>query len=313
MKTGSYGNPRDYSPAADKLFAAPIPAKLAHATGKSGTWAQAFGAQADRAFNTWYLASYVDEIAAAGKAVKPVPMYANAALSGAFGSPDPMNVASGGPQPDMVDVWKVAAPSIDLEAPDIYDSKSVDVAEYLRRYDRPDNALMVPEMGNSVAFARYAWETIGKGAIGYAPFGMDATGYYNYPLGGGPLDDAIVDAFATKYAMFDGAMKPRLGEDRVRASDLGAGQARRRCRPDADDRRLDRLDQLRRMAVRIEGLDLAEGAAPALGGRTHRRLRDRATVRESVPRHRRPCPAELRRRQGRAGARHGAARRTGAL
>ena len=63
------------------LFAQPIPPALAAKTGKSGTWSQAFGKLADTAFNAWYVARYVDEIAAAGQAIKNLPMYCNAALS----------------------------------------------------------------------------------------------------------------------------------------------------------------------------------------------------------------------------------------
>ncbi|MGN6375076.1 MAG: DUF5597 domain-containing protein [Sphingomonas sp.] len=202
-ETGSYNNPRDYGAKAQKLFEGAVPAALVKALGKrAGTWAQLFGDQADRAFQTWYLARYVDDIAAAGKAVKPIPMYVNAALAGAFGTPKPDGVASGGPQQDVLDIWKAAAPAIDFEAPDIYDAKSADVAEYLRRYERPDNALMVPEIGNAPKFARYFWAALGHGAIGFSPFGMDATGYYNYPLGGGPLDESVIEPFASKYALF---------------------------------------------------------------------------------------------------------------
>lgn len=201
-ETGSYGNPRDYGMTAQKLFDGPVPAALVKALHKQpGNWARVFGDQADRYFNTWYLARYVNEIAAAGKEVKPLPMYANAALAGAFGTPDPKAVASGGPQWDVLDIWKAAAPAIDIEAPDIYDAKSADVAAYLDHYDRPDNPLFVPETGNAPKFARYFWSALGHGAIGYAPFGMDATGYFNYPLGAGPLDDEIIDAFASKYAL----------------------------------------------------------------------------------------------------------------
>jgi beta-galactosidase GanA len=201
-ETGSYGNPRDYGLQAQKLFDGPVPAALVTALHKQpGSWSAVFGDQADRAFNTWYTARYVGAIAAAGKAVKPLPMYVNASLSGAFDIPKPDGVASGGPQWDVLDIWKAAAPAIDIEAPDIYDSNSRDFAAYLDHYDRPDNPLMVPETGNAPQFARYFWSTLGHGAIGYSPFGMDATGYYNYPLGGGTLDDAIIDAFASKYAM----------------------------------------------------------------------------------------------------------------
>ncbi|HEU4959805.1 MAG TPA: DUF5597 domain-containing protein [Sphingomonas sp.] len=207
-ETGSYGNPRDYGAQANRLFAGPVPADLTKALGKpAGTWSQLFGEQADRAFNTWYTARYVGEIAAAGKAVKPLPMYVNAALAGAFGTPKPTGVSSGGPQQDVIDIWKAAAPAIDLEAPDIYDSVSANYAEYLRRYDRPDNALMVPETGNAPKFARYFYEVLGRGALGFAPFGMDDTGYFNYPLGGGALEDEILDAFGSKYGVFAPMMR----------------------------------------------------------------------------------------------------------
>jgi beta-galactosidase GanA len=197
-ETGSYANPRDFGPVAQKLFDAPVPAAL----GKKGSWATAFGAQADRAFNTWYTARYVGEIAEAGKAIKPLPMYVNASLADPFKVPSPTGVASGGPQQDVIDIWKAAAPAIDYAAPDIYDRKSADVFAYLDAYRRPDNALAVPEIGNAAEYARYFWAAIGRGAIGFSPFGLDATDYVNYPLGAKKLDDATLDAFAAKYRLF---------------------------------------------------------------------------------------------------------------
>jgi len=207
-ETGSYRNPRDYSASANKAFAGVVPAELARAAKKPrGTWTQVFGDQADRAFNTWHVARFVNEVAAAGKAVKPLPMYVNAALSDPFKTPDPMGVASGGPQQDVLDIWKAAAPSIDMAAPDIYDRKSRDVAAYLDGYARPDNALMVPEIGNAREYARFFYGAIGRGAIGFAPFGMDATGYYNFPLGAKSLDDGSLDAFARAYSPFAAAAR----------------------------------------------------------------------------------------------------------
>ncbi len=206
-ETGSYRNPRDFGPAAERLFAQAIPAALARRVGKSGTWTQAFGAQADRAFNTWYVASYVNAMAVAGKRAKPLPMYVNAALAGPSNVPDPDGVASGGPQQDVLDIWKAAAPAIDLAAPDIYDRKSANVVQYLDRYARPDNALMVPEIGNAREFARFFYPVIGRGGIGFAPFGMDATGYYNYPLGADRLDAETLDAFALPYRALGSIMR----------------------------------------------------------------------------------------------------------
>jgi beta-galactosidase GanA len=199
-ETGSYASPRDYSASAQKLFDGPVPSAL----GKKGGWAQAYGAQADRIFNTWHVARYVGELAAAGKAIKPLPMYVNASLTDPFKVPAPTAVASGGPQQDVIDIWKAAAPAIDYEAPDIYDRKSADVIAYLDAYRRPDNALAVPEIGNAREYARFFWAAIGRGAIGFAPFGMDDTGYVNYPLGAKALDPDTLDAFGSKYALFAG-------------------------------------------------------------------------------------------------------------
>lgn len=206
-EVGSYRNPRDYSAAAGRLFAQPIPPVLAAKTGKRGTWSTAFGAQADRAFNTWYVASYVNAIAVAGKKVKPLPMYVNASLAGPSNVPDPEGVASGGPQQDVLDIWKAAAPALDFQAPDIYDRKSANVALYLEKYARADNALMVPEIGNDRSFARYVYPALGHGAIGFAPFGMDESGYYNHPLGAASLDKETLDAFALPYAAFGSIMR----------------------------------------------------------------------------------------------------------
>ncbi|SDA36854.1 DUF5597 domain-containing protein [Sphingomonas sp. NFR15] len=232
-ETGSYKNPRDFSAVANGLFARPIPDTLAKVVKKRGTWSEAFGAQADRAFNTWYVAAYVNAIAAAGKAIKPLPMYVNAALAGPSNVPDPYGVSSGGPQQDVLDIWKAAAPAVDLQAPDIYDKTSANVVQYLDKYARPDNALMVPEMGNTRDFARFFWPVVGRGAIGFSPFGMDATGYANYPLGAKDLSPTTLDAFALPYAAVGSMMrdwariayeKPTWG---VAKPDDGAAQSTR--------------------------------------------------------------------------------------
>lgn len=199
---GAYGQPRDHSPEAERLFRSAVPPALAQRTRRSGTWQQVFGPLADAAFNSWHTARYIDEIAAAGQAVLDLPMFCNAALSDPFAPPGSGGGASGGPDMPVIDVWKAAAPHIDVVAPDIYMREERKVAEVLRLYARPDNALMVPEIGNAAEYARFLWPALGHGAIGFAPFGMDATGYSNYPLGAKELDAATIEAFASKYRLF---------------------------------------------------------------------------------------------------------------
>jgi len=200
-ETGSYGIPRDFSPEAHRLFAQPIPAELAKRLGKSGTWSQAFGKTADQAFNAWYVARYVDEIVATGKAELNLPMYVNASLTDPFTLEGVEHGASGGPNWNVIEIWKAAAPHIDIEAPDIYTSDQRKYAKYIEHYKRADNALFIPETGNDVPFARFFWLALGNGTIGWSPFGMDATGYFNFPLGAKQLDAETLAAFEAKFAL----------------------------------------------------------------------------------------------------------------
>jgi hypothetical protein len=137
---------------------------------KSGTWAEVFGEgwQADEVFMAWGFASYCGALAAAAKAVKPLPMYANAWLGPQPGQPHAGDYPSGGPVGRVIDVWKAAAPSLDLVAPDIYvdDAKPV-----LRDYDRPDNPVFVPE--SRFAVGRMFWALGHHRALGFSVFGVD--------------------------------------------------------------------------------------------------------------------------------------------
>lgn len=183
-ETGTYGSVRDYGPAAQALFDGPVPAALLERMGKQpGTWAQVFGDDADEFFHAWAIGSYVGEVAAAGKAEYPLPMYVNAALRDPLKHQAPSSYASGGPTWNVMDVWKAAAPAIDFLSPDIYERASATYEAHLDRYARPDNALFVAETGNDTMYARYLFSVLGRGGIGYSPFGIDYTGYVNYPLG----------------------------------------------------------------------------------------------------------------------------------
>ena len=200
-ETGSYQSPRDFSPDANRLFALPIPAELAHHVGRDGTWSQVYGWKADQAFNSWFTARYVDQVAAAGQAELNLPMYANAALSDPFKEESARYSASGGPNWNVIDIWKAAAPHLTLVAPDLYDRDDKVYLKQLDNYARPDNALFVPENGNALEYARFLWPALGRGAIGWSPFGMDATGYFNYPLGAKQLDSETLKEFASSYAL----------------------------------------------------------------------------------------------------------------
>jgi beta-galactosidase GanA len=160
-----------------------------------------FGKDADEYFHAYQIAHFVNQIAAAGKAVYPLPMYVNAALSDPLNYQDPSTYASGGPTRTVLDVWKAAAPAIDVLAPDIYVSKYEVAMADIKWYHRPDNALLVPEMGNLAPYARYFFSVLGNQGIGYSPFGIDYTGYANYPLGAAKMSPEVIAPFAADYAL----------------------------------------------------------------------------------------------------------------
>ena len=200
---GSHGVARDYSPAAERLFAQQVPEDIRRASGKqSGTWAEVFGKEADQAFAAWTYARFVQEVAVAGKAEKNLPLYTNAAVFDATGTAMAAQVASGGPNWNVLPIWKTAAPALDLIGPDLYLPLEKTYLGLLDRYARPDNALFVPETSNAIWAVRFFWAALGRGAIGWAPFGMDATSYSNYPLGARKLDPATIEAFAAPYRLF---------------------------------------------------------------------------------------------------------------
>jgi beta-galactosidase GanA len=201
-ETGTYGCVRDYSPRAQRLFAGPVPPQLTRALKRrGGTWHEVFGAQAGEFFHAWNIARFVQQVAAAGKAVYPLPLYVNAALRDPLHPGPPITYESGGPTDDALGVWKAAAPAIDLIAPDIYMPDPARYTKVLALYHRADNPLFVAETGSSQPYARYLFATLGHQGLGFSPFGIDFSGYSNYPLGARRVDAQTLAPFALEYAL----------------------------------------------------------------------------------------------------------------
>lgn len=190
-EAGTYQLARDHSPEAEKLFAGPVPEILVKHFGKKpGTWAEVFGKDADEFFHAWAIASYIEQVAEAGKAVYPLPMYVNAALD-----------CPGGPTWKALDIYHIAAPSLFTAGPDIYKHTYPEVTESIAHYTRPDNPLMIPEIGSDPWFSRFFYAALGNHALGYSPFGFDFTGYSNYPLGAKAVDAETIAPFAANYKL----------------------------------------------------------------------------------------------------------------
>jgi hypothetical protein len=137
----------------------------------AGTWQDVFGKTplTDDLFMAWHYATYIEHIAAAGKAEYPIPMYANAALIRPNYEPGQYN--SGGPLPHSMDLWHAGAPSLDFLSPDIYFNE---FAQWAGWYARPDNPLFIPEAQGGSAGAANALYAFGRlSAIGFSVFGID--------------------------------------------------------------------------------------------------------------------------------------------
>jgi hypothetical protein len=209
-EVGTYGLVRDFGAQAQAAFERDVPAavlarKKAPVPGAaSGAWKAVYGDYADEYFHAWAIARYIEEIAKAGRAVYDLPMYVNNALRDSLEPIAPWkgNFASGGPTYDVIDIYKAAAPHIDIVGPDIYNPASDQLAATLQHFHRPDNALWVPEIGNAALYARYLYPIIGRGALGVAPFGIDYADYSNFPLGSKFTDRRMVEPFAKVYAAF---------------------------------------------------------------------------------------------------------------
>ena len=200
---GVYGSVRDYSPTAEALFAGAVPDDLTEALGaRPGTWAAAFGDDADEFFHAWHVARFIGQVAAAGREEYPLPMYANAALRDPVNDQDPMSYASGGPTWNVITIYKVAAPALSVLAPDVYARDHATAVAHFERYNRDDNPLMIVEIGNDAAFPRFFFHVFGNNGIGFSPFGMDFTGYANYPLGARDMNEETVRPFAVLYEAF---------------------------------------------------------------------------------------------------------------
>ena len=121
---GMLESARDHSPLAEKAYKQPVPQALLKALNikKQGNWSEVFGTDdyADEKFMAWHYACYVEHLAKAARHIHKMPLYVNAAMNSRGRKPG--EYPSAGPLAHLADIWKAGAPSIDILAPDIYDT-----------------------------------------------------------------------------------------------------------------------------------------------------------------------------------------------
>src|SRR5581483_2800931 len=120
-------------------------------------WQQVFGEAADESFQAWCIATYIEQVAAAGKAEYSLPLYVNAALRDPLHPGRPGSYESGAPTDQNIQLYKVAAPSLSLIAPDIYMPEFAKYMATIEQYKRFENPLLIPETGNAPIYAHYVF------------------------------------------------------------------------------------------------------------------------------------------------------------
>jgi len=164
---GMLESARDHSPLAEKAY-------------KDERWAERYGTDdyADEKFMAKHYACYVEHLAKAARRIHDMPLYVNAAMNSRGRKPG--EYPSAGPLAHLADIWKTGAPSIDILAPDIYDtgfkSWTSQYAMPLRPQDggKVKNRLFIPESRcceNSGVRAFYAFGE--HQALGFSPFAID--------------------------------------------------------------------------------------------------------------------------------------------
>jgi hypothetical protein len=204
-EVGYLGRGRDRSTEADKQFKESVPHKLitglnarrlslspelaAHFVPEGHTWSEVFGDAANEIFMAWRYASYIEKVAAAGKAEYALPMYVNAQLPAVMERAG--EYPSGGPHPYYLEVYRVTAPSIDMYCPDIY---WPEFEYWVKRYQIPSNPIFVPEarLETGPYNALYAFGV--ARALGFSPFDVDRL---KLPESGKDANPLLMDVYAS--------------------------------------------------------------------------------------------------------------------
>lgn len=166
---GTLYSERDFGAPAQAAFEAQVPTRVAETFGVYGSWEQAFGQDAHEMLMAYTYASAVEEIASAGKAIYPLPLYVNCWLDQQ--PPVPGSYPTGGPVAKNIPMWKCAAPSVDCCGPDIYVE---DFGGRCREFAQPGNPLFIPETsGSANATPNCLYAVGGFNTLCFAPFAIE--------------------------------------------------------------------------------------------------------------------------------------------
>ena len=255
-ETGFLGGDMDYRPEALALFEQTVPEELTKGLraqrealipglrrqldkGLQGDWSRVFGRYAHEVFIAYYTARYVNTVAEAGLRELALPTSSNCWLNTTLRT-RPGKYPCGGPVAKMSAVWRIAAPSVDFHAPDIYLDNFLEVCG---DFDRASGSVYVPEskacdlsLGRSLylvgrhhaaCYSTFGTEDIGNGAPDLGRFGF-LMGFASGHKKDGPLEPSL---YARLNELLCGAMPvlaPFYGSGRLDAFCREAGRGRER-------------------------------------------------------------------------------------
>ncbi len=180
---------RDYGPLAQADYREPVPEcirdirladdgleSVGEQERQKHSWKGHFGRHAAEAFSAWYHGRYIGRIAEAAKELYDIPMYTNVMVMENGCEEAGFSYSSGAAVSRVLDIWKAAAPRLDLLCPDIYNETKEEYCRICRSYAREDNALLIPESScMSVANSMNAIRAVTEfGAVGVACFGAES-------------------------------------------------------------------------------------------------------------------------------------------
>lgn len=171
---GMLESARDHSPLAEKAFDSVVPKDVRKVLkiDKAPTWREVHADDLywDEQFMAYHYACYVEHLAQTARAILlRMPLYVNAAMNSRGRKPG--EYPSAGPLAHLMPIWKLGAPSVDLMAPDIYDTG---FKSWASQYACPENQLFIPESRcceNSGVRALYSFGE--HQAVGFSPFAID--------------------------------------------------------------------------------------------------------------------------------------------
>ena len=143
---------------------------------KSGNWTELFGVAGGEWVTTWAVATYINELAKAGKEIYDIFLYTNAWLNEGRGLAG-VDWPSGTPRLNNLDIYYAACTHLDNIAPDIYLQEVTSYLDILKAYSHPEKGLplYVPESSRSVFNSGMMFEGIGDYAsIGWHVFGGES-------------------------------------------------------------------------------------------------------------------------------------------